>query len=76
MDGYLAQQERTASQEWSSSHFCGEDRQLSPTVAGQEVRKLEVLVDEIGPSLRWAEAQIQRRTQRAEDAPASEEASF
>jgi single-stranded DNA-binding protein len=24
--------------------------------AGQEVRKLEVLVDEIGPSLRWAEA--------------------
>jgi single-stranded DNA-binding protein len=37
--------------------------------AGQEVRKLEVLVDEIGPSPRWAEAQIQRTSgQRSEEA--------
>jgi single-strand DNA-binding protein len=42
--------------------------------AGQEVRKLEVVVDEIGPSLRWAEAQIQRTSGRSEEAPASEEA--
>ena len=45
--------------------------------AGQEVRKLEVVVDEIGPSLRWAEAQVQRVSgQRAEEAPATEEAPF
>jgi single-stranded DNA-binding protein len=54
-----------------------ETRVYTPTQganAGQEVRKLEVLVDEIGPSLRWAEAQIQRRRpERMEDAPASEE---
>jgi single-strand DNA-binding protein len=56
-----------------------ETRVYTPTQganAGHEVRKLEVLVDEIGPSLRWAEAQIQRRTQRTEDAAASEEAPF
>jgi single-strand DNA-binding protein len=28
--------------------------------AGQEVRKIEIRVDEIGPSLRWAEADVQR----------------
>jgi single-strand DNA-binding protein len=43
---------------------------------GQEVRKLEVVVDEIGPSLRWAEAQTQRTAgQRAEET-VSEEAPF
>jgi single-strand DNA-binding protein len=43
--------------------------------AGQEVRKLEIVVDEIGPSLRWTEAQIQRRhPQRTEDETAPEEA--
>jgi single-strand DNA-binding protein len=37
--------------------------------AGQELRKLEVLVDEIGPSLRCAEANVQRVAgQRAEEA--------
>jgi single-strand DNA-binding protein len=37
--------------------------------AGQEVRKLEVVVDEVGPSLRWAEARIQRTSgQRADEA--------
>ena len=36
--------------------------------AGQEVRKLEVVIDEIGPSLRWAGAQIQRTAgQRSEE---------
>jgi single-strand DNA-binding protein len=38
--------------------------------AGPEVRKIEVRVDEIGPSLRWAEADVQRvvdlRTEEAE----------
>jgi single-strand DNA-binding protein len=55
-----------------------ETRVFTPSTganAGQEVRKLEVVVDEIGPSLRWAEAQIQKmRPQRAEDEPVSEEA--
>jgi single-strand DNA-binding protein len=53
-----------------------ETRVYTPTQgasAGQEVRKLEVLVDEIGPSLRWAEAQIQRRSgQRAEETVSEE----
>ena len=57
-----------------------ETRVYTPTQganAGQEVRKLEVLVDEVGPSLRWAEAQIQRVSgQRTEGAPVSEEAPF
>jgi single-strand DNA-binding protein len=48
-----------------------ETRLYTPTQgasAGQEVRKLEVLVDEIGPSLRWAEANVQRVAgQRAEE---------
>ncbi|HET9302166.1 MAG TPA: hypothetical protein VFO20_05275 [Propionibacteriaceae bacterium] len=26
----------------------------------KSVRKLEVLIDEVGPSLRWAEANVQR----------------
>jgi single-strand DNA-binding protein len=55
-----------------------ETRLYTPTQgpsAGQEVRKLEVVVDEIGPSLRWAEAQIQRVTaQRPDETPVSEEA--
>jgi single-strand DNA-binding protein len=43
--------------------------------AGQEVRKLEVLVDEIGPSLRWAEAGVQRvGGQRSDETAVSEEA--
>jgi single-strand DNA-binding protein len=54
-----------------------ETRIYTPTQggsAGQEVRKLEVIVDEVGPSLRWAEAQVQRVTgQRTEETPASEE---
>jgi single-strand DNA-binding protein len=45
------------------------------TNAGQEVRKLEVLVDEVGPSLRWAEANVQRVAGQRSDEPAvSEEA--
>lgn len=41
----------------------------------KSVRKLEVLIDEVGPSLRWAEAQIQRTAgQRAEETAISEEA--
>jgi single-strand DNA-binding protein len=54
-----------------------ETRVFTPTKgasAGQEVRKLEVVVDEIGPSLRWAEADVQRvsgqRSEETEDAPA------
>ena len=57
-----------------------ETRVFTPSTganAGQEVRKLEVLVDEIGPSLRWAEAQVQRVSgQRAEEVPVSEDAPF
>jgi single-strand DNA-binding protein len=57
-----------------------ETRIYTPTQgasAGQEVRRLEVVVDEIGPSLRWAEAAIQRTAgQRAEETPASGEAPF
>jgi single-strand DNA-binding protein len=57
-----------------------ETRIYTPTKgrsAGQEVRKLEVLVDEIGPSLRWAEAAIQRTAgQRSDETAASEEAPF
>src|SRR5215216_748584 len=52
-----------------------ETRLYTPTQgpsAGQEVRKLEVVVDEIGPSLRWAEAQVQRVAgQRTEEAAVS-----
>jgi len=45
--------------------------------AGQEVRKLEIVVDEIGPSLRWAEAQIQRNSrQRSDEMPEAEGAPF
>ena len=57
-----------------------ETRIYTPTQganAGQEVRKLEVVVDEVGPSLRWAEAEVQRVSgQRTEEAPVSEEAPF
>jgi single-strand DNA-binding protein len=57
-----------------------ETRIYTPTQgasAGQEVRKLEVVVDEIGPSLRWAEASVQRVAgQRSEDTGAPEEAPF
>jgi single-strand DNA-binding protein len=53
-----------------------ETRIYTPTQgasAGQEVRKLEAVIDEIGPSLRWAEAQIQRTSpQRSEEASVSE----
>jgi single-strand DNA-binding protein len=44
--------------------------------AGQEVRKLEVLVDEIGPSLRWAEADVQRVARERSEETVSEEASI
>ena len=57
-----------------------ETRTYTPTQgasAGQEVRKLEVLVDEIGPSLRWAEAGVQRVAgQRSDETAVSEEAPF
>jgi single-strand DNA-binding protein len=57
-----------------------ETRIYTPTQganAGQGVRKLEVVVDEVGPSLRWAEAQVQRvNGQRTGEAPVSEEAPF
>jgi hypothetical protein len=43
--------------------------------AGQEVRKLEVLVDEIGPSLPWTEANVERVAgQRSDETAVSEEA--
>jgi single-strand DNA-binding protein len=54
-----------------------ETRVYTPTKganAGQEVRKLEVLVDEIGPSLRWAEANVQRVAGQRSDETMSEEA--
>jgi single-strand DNA-binding protein len=45
--------------------------------AGHEVRKLEVVVDELGTSLRWATAKPVKTTARAGDeAPASEEPPF
>ena len=54
-----------------------ETRIYTPTQgpsAGQEVRKLEVVVDEIGPSLRWAEANVQRVAgQRSDESAALEE---
>jgi single-strand DNA-binding protein len=57
-----------------------ETRVYTPTKganAGQEVRRLEVLVDELGPSLRWAEAQVQRVAgQCAVEAPLFEDAPF
>jgi single-strand DNA-binding protein len=42
--------------------------------AGQEVRKLEVLVDEIGPSLRWAEANVKRAAAQRSDEAVPEDA--
>jgi single-strand DNA-binding protein len=54
-----------------------ETRVYTPTKganAGQEVRKLEVLVDEVGPSLRWAEANVQRVAGQRSDETMSEEA--
>jgi single-strand DNA-binding protein len=44
--------------------------------AGQEVRKLEVVVDEIGPSLRWAEVQIQRTVGQGSDEIVPEDAAM
>jgi single-strand DNA-binding protein len=45
--------------------------------AGHEVRKLEVVVDELGTSLRWATAKPVKTTARAGDeAPASAEPPF
>jgi single-strand DNA-binding protein len=45
--------------------------------AGREVRKLEVLVDEIGPSLRWATAEpVKTKRQAGDDAPAPEQPPF
>jgi hypothetical protein len=38
------------------------------------VRKLEVVVDEIGPSLRWAEANVQRVAGPRSDETVPEEA--
>ena len=56
-----------------------ETRLYTPTQganAGQEVRKLEVVVDELGRSLRWAEAQIQRVSAQRTEETAPEEAPF
>jgi single-strand DNA-binding protein len=45
--------------------------------AGQEVRKLEVVVDELGTSLRWATAEpVKTKSQAGSDAPTSEEPPF
>jgi single-strand DNA-binding protein len=46
--------------------------------AGKEVRKLEVVVDEIGTSLRWATAEPVKNAKRqsGDDAPTSEEPPF
>jgi single-strand DNA-binding protein len=54
-----------------------ETRVYTPTQganAGQEVRKLEVLVDEIGPSLRWAEANVHRVAGQRSDETVPKEA--
>jgi single-strand DNA-binding protein len=45
--------------------------------AGTEQRRLEVVIDEIGPSLRWAEAQVTKVTsQRPDDPWANDEPPF
>ena len=45
--------------------------------AGHEVRKLEVLVDEIGPSLRWATAEpVKTKRSAGDDVPVSAEPPF
>jgi single-strand DNA-binding protein len=45
--------------------------------AGHEVRKLEVVVDELGTSLRWATAEpVKTKRSTGDDAPASEEPPF
>ena len=45
--------------------------------AGQEVRKLEVVVDELGTSLRWATAEpVKIKRPSGDEAPASEEPPF
>ena len=54
-----------------------ETRVYTPTKganAGQEVRRLEVVVDEIGPSLRWADASVQRVAGKRSDETVPEEA--
>lgn len=45
--------------------------------AGTEQRRLEVVVDEIGPSLRWAEATVTKvTTQRPDESPYPDEPPF
>jgi single-strand DNA-binding protein len=44
--------------------------------AGTEVRKLEVVVDELGTSLRWATASPVKKAPAADEGPASEEPPF
>jgi single-strand DNA-binding protein len=56
-----------------------ETRVYNPTQgpsAWQEVRKLEVVVDEIGPSLRWAEPNVQRTAGQGSDEIVPEEAAM
>ena len=44
--------------------------------AGHEVRKLEVVVDEIGPSLRWATATPVKTKRQGDDTPAADQPPF
>jgi single-strand DNA-binding protein len=45
--------------------------------AGTEQRRLEVVIDEIGPSLRWAEATVTKvTTQRPDEPPYTDEPPF
>ncbi len=56
-----------------------ETRVFTPTKgqsAGHEVHKLEVVVDEVGPSLRWAEANVHRVAGQPSGETVPEEASI
>ncbi|MCD2191014.1 single-stranded DNA-binding protein [Actinomycetospora soli] len=44
--------------------------------AGTEQRRLEVVAEEVAPSLRWATAQVTKLGRREGDAPATEEPPF
>lgn len=44
--------------------------------AGQEQRRLEVVADEVAPSLRWATAKVAKVERRAGDAPVEDEPPF
>jgi single-strand DNA-binding protein len=44
--------------------------------AGQEQRRLEVVADEVAPSLRWATAKVAKVERRDGDAPVEDEPPF